>query len=367
MAPVSPTTPPGSPDVARSPPSTPTMTPNDKEVQDVWAWNLDQEFNNLLAAAAGDASGGAILALDVEFPGFIRQEPRAGARSARYQALRENVDCLRPIQIGAAVAGADGSLRGVWSFNLQFDVDTDLHTKKSVDFLRAAGLDFPRHKKDGIEAALLGRMLASSMLVGQHGRAPWWVTFSGAYDLGYLLKLLTSGRPLPRDFSSFDVALNAFCPRHHELRDELPHGSLDALSRKLSVQRYGRAHTAGSDALLTLDLFLRVVGVKGAAAANALQKSVWGETWDSPGGWYHQGWDASTQWDARWENAAHWNFLPPFSHHFAPLPPPAIWPPGPLVGPHIPALNGGMPMPAATFWNSTTPAGNFKEKQKIQI
>jgi len=339
------------------------LTPQDKEVHEVWEWNLEQEFTNLLAAAAGDASGGAILALDVEFPGFIRQEPRAGARSARYQALRENVDRLRPIQIGAAVAGADGSLRGVWSFNLQFDVDVDLHTKKSVEFLRAAGLDFPRHKKEGIDTATLGSMLANSMLVGQHGRAPWWVTFSGAYDLGYLLKLLTSGRPLPRDFSAFDVALGAFCPRHHELRDELPHGSLDSLARKLGVQRHGSAHTAGSDALLTLDLFMRVVGVKGTSA-NMLQKSMWGENWASTS-WYHQGWDATTPWDARWGNA-HWNFLPPFSPHFGSLPP-QLWPPGPLVAPHIPALNGGMPMPAAAFWNSAPPVGNVNEKQKIQI
>ncbi len=45
-------------------------------------------FNNLLAAASGDASGNAILAIDMEFPGFLRQEPRSGARAQRYQALR---------------------------------------------------------------------------------------------------------------------------------------------------------------------------------------------------------------------------------------------------------------------------------------
>lgn len=31
-------------------------------------------FNNLLAAASGDASGNAILAIDMEFPGFLRQD-----------------------------------------------------------------------------------------------------------------------------------------------------------------------------------------------------------------------------------------------------------------------------------------------------
>jgi len=310
----------------------------------------------MLVAAAGDASGGAMLALDMEFPGFLRQEPRAGARAARYQALRENVDRLRPIQLGAAIAGADGSLRGVWSFNLQFDADVDLHTEKSVAFLRAAGLDFPRHKTEGIEAAALGRRLAGSMLVGQHGRAPWWITFAGAYDLGYLLKLLTFGRPLPRDFSSFDVALGAFCPRRHELREELPHGSLDSLARKLGVQRYGSAHTAGSDALLTLELFQRVVGCKMGSPSRWPWADMWGAH-QHP--WYHPGWEPPPTWEhLRWDGNP-WNFafaasLPPPSPNVTSVP----WPPGALAQtPQIPSLqslNGGNPMPSAAFWNSAS-------------
>ena len=33
--------------------------------------------------------------------------------------LGENVDRLRLIQLGAAVADADGTVRGAWSFNLK--------------------------------------------------------------------------------------------------------------------------------------------------------------------------------------------------------------------------------------------------------
>lgn len=327
--------------------------PSDAKVQQVWAWNLDREFGALLAAAAGEAgAGGAILALDMEFPGFLRQEPRQGARAVRYQALRENVDRLRPIQLGAAVAGADGLLRGAWSFNLRFDVDVDLHTAESVAFLRNAGIDFPRHAVEGIEAATLGRRLAGSVLVGQHGRAPWWITFSGSYDLGYLLKLLTSNRPLPRDFGAFDIALSTFCPRRHELRDELPYGSLDNLARKHGVQRHGRAHTAGSDALLTLELFLRVVGAKGGTIGRAGESrwtSLWlaedGSSGGTNSGWegqWYQGWDNS--WDsAKWEASA-WGF--PFLSSTAPSVP---WF---SSAPVVPSLAGGAPMQSAAFWGA---------------
>jgi len=270
-----------------------------KQVHEVWSWNLDAEFEALQAAAGGESTG-VVLALDMEFPGFLRQEPRSGARSVRYQALRENVDHLHPIQLGAAVAGPDGALRGVWSFNLKFDVDVDLHTEKAVAFLRAAGIDFPRHAAEGIDATVLGQRLAKSSLVGQHGYTPWWVTFSGSYDLGYLLKLLTSNRPLPRDAGAFETALSTFCPRRHELRDQLPHGSLEILARSHGLTRHGSAHTAGSDALLTLELYFSILGEKGV-----LREKSW-DTWDFEDPWntqdaWHHAWN--NNWDpVRWEN-----------------------------------------------------------------
>jgi len=156
-----------------------------------------------------------------------------------------------------------------------------------VAFLRAAGIDFPRHAKEGIEAATLGRRLAGSVLVGQHGRVPWWVTFSGNYDLGYLLKLLTSNRPLPRDFGTFDVALSTFCPRRHELRDDLPYGSLDTLAQRHGVKRHGAAHTAGSDALLTLELFLQVSDKQAARASNLGSREADDGRWNTA--WHVEG------------------------------------------------------------------------------
>eukprot|EP00928_Gymnodinium_smaydae_P024758 TRINITY_DN1993_c2_g1_i3.p1 TRINITY_DN1993_c2_g1~~TRINITY_DN1993_c2_g1_i3.p1 ORF type:complete len:440 (+),score=88.80 TRINITY_DN1993_c2_g1_i3:148-1467(+) len=225
-----------------------------REICEVWAWNFDAEFGELLAASArcGD---GAILALDTEFPGFLREESQSAGRAQRYQALRENVDNLRPIQLGVALAQKDGTHLGTWSFNLRFDVEVDLHTEASVNFLSAAGLDFQRHASEGIDPAVIGRRLAASPLVGRHGSRPCWLTFQGEYDLGYLLKLLTSW-PLPSEVTAFDLALAAFCPRRRELRDALPKGSLDSLIRDRGIERVGMPHTAGSDALATLELFM---------------------------------------------------------------------------------------------------------------
>lgn len=284
---------------------------------EVWASNLDDQFDALIAAIERAADAGAVVAIDMEFPGFLQKEPRSSARGPRYQALRENVDSLWPIQMGVAVAGADGHFCGVWCFNLHFDAEVDAHSEPSLDFLHTAGIDFPRHRTEGIEAAALGRRLACSRLFGRHWRAPWWITFSGAYDLGYLLKLLTSGRPLPQEPADFDRALEVYCPHRHDLRHDLPHGSLESLGRQLGVRRYGRAHNAASDALLTLELYQHVT--KTSYVQSSLAKA-WGH--------WHQhswaAWSAYRRWE-EWEQYQAWPdpwALPP-SLPFAPWASPA--------------------------------------------
>mmetsp|Transcript_127439 Transcript_127439/g.284983 ORF Transcript_127439/g.284983 Transcript_127439/m.284983 type:complete len:360 (+) Transcript_127439:148-1227(+) len=228
-----------------------------RSLKEVWSWNFDAEFDELLTAVASCQAHGVVLALDTEFPGFLCEEPPFAVQAVRYWALRENVDLLRPIQLGFAVSSCSGVLCGAWTFNLWFDLATNLHTEESVRFLTAAGVDFPRHAVEGIDPAALAWRLAASPLVGCHVSSPQWVTFSGCYDWGYLLKLLTD-RPMPLDAASFEALLDSLCPCRHDLRESLPRGSLDSLLMAYSVDRFGAAHTAGSDALATLELFLRM-------------------------------------------------------------------------------------------------------------
>jgi len=236
-----------------------SLAASPRKIREVWAWNLDEELSALTCAVANAGQSDAVLAMDFEFPGFLWPTPGAdSSHEARYGALRANINLLWPIQLGLAVASSDGKLGGVWSFNLKFDVAIDRHSKESVTFLQDAGVDFPRHKNEGIEAVAFGFRLARSGLVGQHS-TPCWLTFSGLYDLGYLVKLLTSGDPLPMSMGRFEAALAILCPVRRELRDHMKGcGSLDSFARRYDVQRHGAAHTAGSDALLTLEIYLRL-------------------------------------------------------------------------------------------------------------
>jgi len=231
----------------------PRMGGSSCEIFEVWAWNFESEFSQLLSAMSGDD---VVLAMDTEFAGFMREEKQFAKPLVRYAALRQNCDHLRPIQLGISVADGDGTVRGTWCFNLLFNVWTDLYTEASMNFLAAAGLDFERHASEGIDPVTIGPRLLASPLGGGASKHRW-VTFQGAYDFGYMLRLLT-GRRLPANLSYFEELQVSFFPNRYELRDELPRGSLDSLLREFGVERCGTPHTAGSDALATLELYFQV-------------------------------------------------------------------------------------------------------------
>jgi len=271
---------------------------------EVWEKNFEEEFEALLSAVTKGGGPEATIAMDMEFPGFPRNDPQFSSPALHHQALCCNVDQLWPIQLGVAVVGQNGTHHGVWTFNLRFDPEIDAHTPESLTFLRRAGLDFVRHRTDGIDALVLGRKLANSTLIGP--RAPCWLTFSGAYDWGYLLKLVRLGRALPSPASTYNQVLAAYCPRRQELRDWLPEGSLEALGRRHGVKRYGSAHTAGSDALLTLELHILFTQEQMLSDLSWQHEEGWSS--DGSDGWYSRGNAAawSSDGDSEWHpgNAA---------------------------------------------------------------
>lgn len=263
------------------------------DVHEVWCWNLDEEFAALIAAVSGEAD--VVLAVDTEFPGlpwrYERQDPSSEKHSeARYRILCKNVNSLRPIQVGIAVSRA-GSFNCVWNFHLRFNIAVDLYEKAAVSLLHAAGVDFDRHASEGIQSHVLGDMLAGSPLFGWHQCSPLWVTFSGEYDLAFLVKLLRVDQPLPRDPAMFESVLSFYLPRRHELRAQLPRGSLEVLAQMYAVVRHGQPHTAGSDALLTLELYQCLANLNAKSDRKPHQANAWK-------GWHDNGW--CQQWDGSW-------------------------------------------------------------------
>lgn len=219
-------------------------------IREVWARNFQNEFI-LFSHTLRFAGAGAVVAIDTEFPGVLQENAWKESDETHYRAMKESVELLPVIQIAVAIGSSYGKCLGAWNFNLHYDLSRDFHTDAAVNFLLAAGVDFQRHATEGIEPRSLGTMLQGSGLSSCR-----WVTFAGMTDLLYLVQLMK--QELPETLCDFEVLLEETCAGRHELRDQLPFGSLSNLARSHGVIRYGQAHTAGSDALVTLDLFFRI-------------------------------------------------------------------------------------------------------------
>lgn len=252
----------------------------DHKVRQVWDFNLESEY--LAFVTALDSVGpSAIMALDTEFTGVLDETLWNVSYPIQYTNIPTSVALFRPIQLGLALASHDGRRVGAWNFNLHFDAHENLHTDASLNFLRDAGVKFEKHFLHGISPKVLGRLLASTFMVAKDSLM--CITFSGLYDLAYLVNLV-SADPLPDGYHSFQRLLSVYCPKHRDLREQFPFGSLDVLAQQHGMKRHGPAHNAGSDAQLTLDLFLctRRTSFEGPEQVKPRSTE---EGWKDPHGW----------------------------------------------------------------------------------
>ncbi|KAG1358951.1 putative CCR4-associated factor 1 [Cocos nucifera] len=183
-----------------------------------------------------------------------------------YQTLRDNVNVVRPIQIGLTFFDTDGHLPFggggcgcIWQFNiLEFDVDADIADHHAVELLRGHGVDFAKHREQGIGACDFGEFLMSSGAVLKDSDVEW-ITLDGGHDIGFLLRILT-GRVLPETREEFFELVNIFFPTLYDVKhlticcDDLD-GGLVQVAELLGVENVGVRHQAGWDSLLTARMF----------------------------------------------------------------------------------------------------------------
>lgn len=216
------------------PNSSPFRTPANSEIKWVWAHNLEQEIERIRDIAETYQH----VAMDAQFPGIVARPtgPFSDYADYNYQMLKCNVDLTRVLQIGMTFSDDMGNRPeggSTWRFNFGFNECRDLIAQDSPE---ARGLDLSKHQTQGIDPQVFAELLMSSGLVlnedvrwitfsgasgfaqrppesqgpGRPGEPPW-VTFSGVYDFGHLLQLLTS-QPLPNEVLGFQESLDLFFP-----------------------------------------------------------------------------------------------------------------------------------------------------------
>ena len=103
-----------------------------------------------------------------------------------------------------------------------------------------------------------------------------WISFHGCYDFGYLLKLLLNSK-LPDSEKDFMELLNIYFINYYDIRtlvkgkDNLQ-GSLNRLAQYLEVLREGKTHQAGSDSVVTIDVYFKLIK-NGLLEENKIKKN----------------------------------------------------------------------------------------------
>eukprot|EP00186_Timspurckia_oligopyrenoides_P003214 CAMPEP_0182445492 /NCGR_PEP_ID=MMETSP1172-20130603/3598_1 /TAXON_ID=708627 /ORGANISM="Timspurckia oligopyrenoides, Strain CCMP3278" /LENGTH=364 /DNA_ID=CAMNT_0024641275 /DNA_START=65 /DNA_END=1156 /DNA_ORIENTATION=+ len=228
-------------------------------IRNVWQHNLQQEMSYI----AHLVEHYNIVAMDTEFPGVVAR-PVGGFRNNseyQYQTLRCNVDLLKIIQLGLAFADENGNIPQdypCFQFNFKFNLNEDMYAQDSIDLLTESGIDFKQFERDGIDVYHFGELLISSGLVLNDDVT--WISFHSSFDFGYLLKVVTCSI-LPDDEKSFFELMSLYFPRFWDMKYLMTDrffGGLSKLAEFYEVQRYGQMHQAGSDSLLTLQVFFKM-------------------------------------------------------------------------------------------------------------
>jgi len=237
-----------------------TVPHQNHKIQDVW----HQDVRKAFACICQLVRQFPFVAMDTEFPGVVNQPEGCDPQADEYGYLRVkcNVDNLRLIQLGLTLHDHDGRLPdGVctWQFNFEFNLHTDMWAEDSIALLQSAGIDFEKHSTHGVQPEEFAELLIGSGLVLMENVT--WLTFHSSYDFGYLLYQLLQ-QEIPSTEKEFSEYLKLYFPNVYDIKYLMQHtnlvGGLQYVANCLGVERIGQQHQAGSDSLLTGQVFFRI-------------------------------------------------------------------------------------------------------------
>ncbi|OOQ91189.1 CCR4-NOT transcription complex subunit 7 [Penicillium brasilianum] len=299
-------------------------------IRDVWKHNLAHE----MAVLRQLVDKYPYISMDTEFPGIVARPIGSFTNKAdyHYQTLRCNVDLLKMIQLGITLFNEDGEVPPAtatdangqpygnammpapctWQFNFRFSLEGDMYAQESTQMLAKSGIDFSLHEKNGIDPFEFGSLLISSGLVlldDVH-----WVSFHSGYDFGYLMKIMLCS-PLPENEEEFHQLLTIFFPSLYDIKYLMKHAGrnqavndspltqaaaqiltnlgqksgLQDIADELGVKRIGIAHQAGSDSLVTGEIYwkMRQLVFNGKIDESKYSGQIWGLNGQMPAVNYH--------------------------------------------------------------------------------
>eukprot|EP01084_Bolivina_argentea_P060053 109711_1 len=232
------------------------------QIINIWSSNL----NKAMTRIEDIIEKYPYIAVDTEFPGVVARPVDSFRHwlGYGYRLVSDNVNMLKLIQLGLTFYNEKGETPlpySTYQFNFQFNLSRDMFAPDSIQLLINSGIDFNKLKQDGIKHNKFAEIITMSGLVLNDDVR--WICFHGSYDFAYLIKTLCS-RNLPLKESDFFYYLQKYFPFIYDLKVLLRNvhcikgGGLQKLANTLNIKRIGKNHMAGSDSLLTGNVFFKL-------------------------------------------------------------------------------------------------------------
>jgi CCR4-NOT transcription complex subunit 7/8 len=127
--------------------------------------------------------------------------------------------------------------------------------------LNSSGIDFEVLSEKGILFEDFAEYFVTSGLILNEDIH--WISFHGSYDFAYLLKMAIGGLTLPENEINFLNDLEIYFKNFYDIRFLLKNfdnfkGSLNKIAQELDVIRIGSTHQAGSDSIVTSEVFFKL-------------------------------------------------------------------------------------------------------------
>ncbi|XP_006662151.1 probable CCR4-associated factor 1 homolog 11 [Oryza brachyantha] len=186
----------------------------------------------------------------------------------RYKLAKAMVDGLDVFQLGITLCDHNG--------RLPVTVAPDGSDAESAWQVAFSDFDPGGHMESpaGVPAAAFARALLEHGIVSAENRGRLtWVAFGGLYDFGFLLKLLSSGAPLPETGEGFARMLRRYLGNVYDAKyvaSRLPvavgvdlSGGLVSVARLLGAPAVAveEPRQAGEKSLVACEVFMRMTGL----------------------------------------------------------------------------------------------------------
>lgn len=132
-----------------------------------------------------------------------------------WDRIHTNVSLTNPIQLSLALYDENCNFGGVWQFNFQYSLGSEMYREDTLVSLKRAKIGFDRLEETGIlRQNFAETFICSGILLNNQIH---WIAYHSGYTFGMMLQLLRSSL-IPFDEAEFFKLINLYFPNLYDIR-----------------------------------------------------------------------------------------------------------------------------------------------------